>query len=189
MPTSPARIRWHLLPFTPILSFMKPSSITHPAFLWHPSSSPSPACGKTHTGTAQTLFGTMLLVWTDDFLLEAGFGKPNHNLPPCPTAPRLADLIVSHSPLPLRPLAIGTPFQLQVWQALTLIPYGTTTSYREIALTIGSPKASRAVGSAIGANRLALLIPCHRVIRSNGDLGGFGWGLPTKQKILTHEHP
>lgn len=84
--------------------------------------------------------------------------------------------------LPLRPS--GTTFQEAVWQALLTIPYGDTRSYGDIAQQIGKPKAVRAVGTANGANPIALLVPCHRVIGANGSLTGFGGGLPTKQFLL-----
>jgi len=81
----------------------------------------------------------------------------------------------------------GTPFQKEVWSQLRKIPYGQTRSYKEIAQAIGHPKAVRAVGNANGSNRLPLIIPCHRVIESNGRLGGFGHGLQTKRQLLDFE--
>ena len=81
----------------------------------------------------------------------------------------------------------GTPFQKKVWKALQAIPYGETISYGELARRVGAPKASRAVGSANGCNRIPIVIPCHRVIASDGTLGGFGGGLPTKQILLDLE--
>ena len=81
----------------------------------------------------------------------------------------------------------GTPFQLQVWHALTRIPYGETRSYAEIAREIGHPSAVRAVGAANGANPVAIIVPCHRVIGSNGALTGYGGGLPTKAWLLALE--
>lgn len=87
--------------------------------------------------------------------------------------------------LALRPH--GTDFQLSVWDELTRIPYGETISYVELARRIGKPKASRAVGAANGANPLALIVPCHRVIGANGTLTGYGGGLPTKRYLLDHE--
>lgn len=81
----------------------------------------------------------------------------------------------------------GTPFQLRVWHALSDIPYGTTTSYGELARRIGQPQAVRAVGLANGANPLAIVVPCHRVIGSNGSLTGYGGGLPLKQRLLALE--
>lgn len=87
--------------------------------------------------------------------------------------------------LPLAPE--GTPFQLQVWERLVEIPYGETISYGTLAGRVGNPAASRAVGLANGRNPIAIVIPCHRVIGSNGTLTGYGGGLPTKQKLLALE--
>jgi methylated-DNA-[protein]-cysteine S-methyltransferase len=81
----------------------------------------------------------------------------------------------------------GTPFQLDVWQRLCDIPYGKTISYGELAGRIGNPKASRAVGLANGSNPIPIVIPCHRVIGSNGKLTGYGGGLPIKEKLLALE--
>jgi len=87
--------------------------------------------------------------------------------------------------LPLAPA--GTAFQRAVWRQLQGIPYGETISYGELARRVGNPKASRAVGSANGANPLPIVIPCHRVIAGDGSLGGFGGGLPAKQTLLALE--
>ncbi len=87
--------------------------------------------------------------------------------------------------LPLAPQ--GTPFQLKVWKTLAQIPYGATWSYSQLAARVGSPKAVRAVGSANGRNPLPIVLPCHRVIGSDGSLTGFGGGLPLKQFLLEHE--
>ena len=81
----------------------------------------------------------------------------------------------------------GTPFQRQVWQALREIPLGTTTSYGELAKRIGRPKAVRAVGLANGSNPVGVIVPCHRVIGSNGSLTGYGGGLNRKRWLLEHE--
>jgi methylated-DNA-[protein]-cysteine S-methyltransferase len=87
--------------------------------------------------------------------------------------------------LPLAPE--GTPFQLKVWKRLCQIPYGETISYGQLAHRIGNPKASRAVGLANGANPIPIVIPCHRVIGSDGKLTGYGGGLPIKEKLLALE--
>ena len=87
-------------------------------------------------------------------------------------------------PLDLR----ATAFQLRAYKALDEIPYGETRTYADQARAIGQPGASRAVGSANGANPLALVIPCHRVVGSGGHLGGYGGGLPMKEKLLALEH-
>jgi methylated-DNA-[protein]-cysteine S-methyltransferase len=81
----------------------------------------------------------------------------------------------------------GTQFQLEVWRRLCDIPYGETISYGELAGRIGNPKASRAVGLANGSNPIPIVIPCHRVIGSNGKLTGYGGGLPIKEKLLALE--
>jgi O-6-methylguanine DNA methyltransferase len=81
----------------------------------------------------------------------------------------------------------GTPFQVAVWEMLYRIPYGEVRSYAEIARAIGHPKAVRAVGAANGANPIAIIVPCHRVIGSNGALTGYGGGLPTKAWLLALE--
>ncbi len=81
----------------------------------------------------------------------------------------------------------GTAFQVMVWEELFRIPYGETRTYREIAYTIGRPKAVRAVGAANGANPVAIIVPCHRVIGSDGTLTGYGGGLPTKAWLLSQE--
>jgi methylated-DNA-[protein]-cysteine S-methyltransferase len=81
----------------------------------------------------------------------------------------------------------GTAFQLRVWRALLEIPYGETRSYSQIAAAIGAPRAVRAVGAANGANPIAIVVPCHRVIGSGGGLTGYGGGLPLKRRLLELE--
>lgn len=81
----------------------------------------------------------------------------------------------------------GTVFQQRVWQALQTIQPGETTSYSDLAQRIGSPKAARAVASACAANVLAVVIPCHRVVRNNGDLSGYRWGVERKRALLELE--
>ena len=86
-------------------------------------------------------------------------------------------------PLDLR----GTPFQKTVWEAVAAVPFGQTVTYGQIAAQIGKPKAARAVWAASGANPLPIVVPCHRVIGSNGDLCGYGGGLPIKRALLDLE--
>ncbi len=81
----------------------------------------------------------------------------------------------------------GTPFQRKVWAALIKIPYGETRSYRDVARAIGHPKAFRAVGNANGTNPIPIIVPCHRVIESNGGLGGYGQGIDVKKRLLDFE--
>lgn len=81
----------------------------------------------------------------------------------------------------------GTVFQRKVWEALRRIPRGETRTYRELARAVGAPDAVRAVGSACGANPVALVVPCHRAVRTDGGLGGYAWGLARKKKLLALE--
>lgn len=101
----------------------------------------------------------------------------------------LVDQLFKHdAQLDTLELAIaGTPFQEAVWQALLAITAGTTTTYEAIAQQIGRPTAVRAVASAIGANNIAWLIPCHRVVRKDGGLGGYRWGITHKHHMLAFE--
>jgi methylated-DNA-[protein]-cysteine S-methyltransferase len=87
--------------------------------------------------------------------------------------------------LPLR--MTGSPFQQRVWAELRRVPYGQTRSYGQLALTIGSPTASRAVGLANGRNPISIIVPCHRIVGSTGRLTGYGGGLQRKQQLLDHE--
>lgn len=107
------------------------------------------------------------------------------------TARSLADIITTlPTTAPKQPLALhvsGTNFQLAIWRALLRIPSGTAVSYADIAKATGSAKAVRAAGTAIGANPVALLIPCHRVIQQSGALGGYRWGTTRKLAIQTWE--
>lgn len=91
--------------------------------------------------------------------------------------------LVSVLPLDLK----GSDLQLQVWQALLQVPKGQLVSYSELAHQIGRPQAVRAVASACAANPVALLVPCHRVVRKDGGLGGYRWGLELKRYLLTQE--
>lgn len=82
---------------------------------------------------------------------------------------------------------MGSPFQNLVWDELVRIPYGQTRSYADQALAIGKPSAYRAVANANGANQLAVIIPCHRIINANGELGGYGGGIARKKWLINHE--
>ena len=85
-------------------------------------------------------------------------------------------------------LVVGSEFQKNVWRALMKVPYGTTSSYLQLARNINNEKAVRAVASANGANAISLMIPCHRIIGSNGELVGYGGGLPVKKRLLKLEN-
>jgi methylated-DNA-[protein]-cysteine S-methyltransferase len=92
---------------------------------------------------------------------------------------------VSFSDIPLA--SRGTPFQQQVWQQLRCLPYGVSTTYGQIAHALNRPKASRAVGAAIGANPWMIVLPCHRVLGGQAQLTGYHWGIPIKQQLLQLE--
>lgn len=115
--------------------------------------------------------------------------NPDDNYPPIrETARQLAEYFAGarrafELPLDLR----GTPFQLRVWNALLRIPYGETRTYGQLAALAGHPGAARAVGAANGANPIAIIVPCHRVVASGGGLGGYGGGLDCKRFLLALE--
>jgi AraC family transcriptional regulator, regulatory protein of adaptative response / methylated-DNA-[protein]-cysteine methyltransferase len=104
-------------------------------------------------------------------------------------AQAIVDYLSGKTPFPGDlPLDVsGTPFQRRVWDQLRVIPAGETRSYEEIARRIGRPQAARAVGIAIGANPVSILIPCHRAVRKGGALGGYRWGLECKRRLLEME--
>lgn len=145
--------------------------------------------------------GMLLVGATEKGICYLGLGKeasiarrfPNATLKHAPQAlaPLLTriftviDGLASASSLPLD--MQGTPFQRMVWQQLLAIPYGETRSYIAIARTLGKPNAARAVGTACGANPVALIVPCHRVTASDGGLGGFAYGLKAKKRLLAWE--
>jgi AraC family transcriptional regulator, regulatory protein of adaptative response / methylated-DNA-[protein]-cysteine methyltransferase len=102
---------------------------------------------------------------------------------------KILNLITGTESDPDLPLDIrGTAFQQQVWQALQKIPYGAIRTYTDIAQDLGKPKAVRAIANACGANPVALIIPCHRVVRNDGSLGGYRWGIERKQKLIEQEN-
>jgi AraC family transcriptional regulator of adaptative response/methylated-DNA-[protein]-cysteine methyltransferase len=101
---------------------------------------------------------------------------------------KILAFIAGEASLARIPLDIrGTVFQRRVWEALRRIPRGETRSYGDVARAIGQPRAVRAVGSACGANPVALVVPCHRAVRSDGGLGGYAWGISRKQRLLELE--
>lgn len=88
---------------------------------------------------------------------------------------------------PLRIVMIGTDFEVRVWQALLEIPMGRAVTYSDLARRIGAPKAHRAVGTAVGRNPISFVVPCHRVRRKDGDIGGYHWGVTRKRAIIGWE--
>ena len=153
-------------------------------------------------GTVNTSLGSVLVAATDKGLCRISFGEGEADLRArfpharlCPADAAL-DVMAGHVAAlvedPRADVALptdvqGTAFQQAVWAALRAIPPGETRSYGEIAAATGRPGAVRAAGSACGDNRLAVLIPCHRVLRSDGALGGYAWGLERKQALLARE--
>jgi len=114
---------------------------------------------------------------------NASFAEDPERLRPWVLAAFGMDPSQNRAPLYL----IGAPFQIKVWEALLHLPEGQVTTYGAIAQAIGSPKAVRAVGTAVGRNPIGYLIPCHRVLRKSGALGGYHWGLPIKRAMLGYE--
>lgn len=151
---------------------------------------------------ADTSLGPMLVAATDKGVCRLSFAEDRNELEKrFPNAElieggaefskMLADVVAAveqpghapHIPLDVK----GTAFQEAVWEQLRQIPPGETRSYAEIAAAAGNPKAVRAAGSANGANSVAVLIPCHRVVRSDGSLGGYAYGTEIKQELLKRE--
>ncbi len=147
----------------------------------------------------ETPIGRLMLVGTERGLLQIEFATGKTRRGPQPqwrrddgclpeAAAQLRDYFAGRRrdfDLPLEPR--GTAFQLRTWRALCDIPYGATTTYAALARTIGSPKAVRAVGAANGRNPLPIVVPCHRVIGSDGSLTGFGGGTDVKRTLLQLE--
>ena len=142
--------------------------------------------------------GVCLLEFTDRRMLEAQFAtlRQRFGLPIVPGESehleRLRSELAEYFAGTRREFTVplvfpGTPFERQVWSELLRIPYGETRSYSDLALTVGKPGASRAVGSANGRNRIAIVIPCHRVVNAGGQLGGYGGGLWRKRILLDLE--
>lgn len=156
-------------------------------------------------GEAPTPFGNALIAWTQRGICHLGFveGEASANAVdglkqdwPGTTfvhdrqrALQLAATIFHANPSaqPLHLLLRGTNFQIKVWEALISVEPGEMVSYSQLAKMVGAPKASRSVGTAIGKNNIALLIPCHRVIRETGEIGGYRWGPDRKAALLARE--
>ncbi len=152
--------------------------------------------------TLDSPLGPLLLGATDKGLAVLWFVDPQYhaqNTLDAPEDPRqrwlaaaaqeLQDYWSGQVPTRFRvPLDLhGTPFQLAVWRALRDVKPGHTRTYGEIARQVGAPQASRAAGAAIGRNPVAIIVPCHRIVGSNGSLTGFASGLPRKEHLLQHE--
>lgn len=143
--------------------------------------------------TMATRHGICAIGFTDETGEEAALADLQDRWPAAeyrhdaaPIAPLAAAAFRADGPLPPLHL-IGAPFQLRVWKVLLRIPRGEVTTYSAIADAIGRPAASRAVGTAVGRNPVSLLVPCHRVLRRNGAMGGYHWGLSRKRAMLARE--
>lgn len=152
--------------------------------------------------TVGTSLGQILVAATDEGICRIAFEQDTAGLQKCHPAARIvpdagsliawghavADAVENPANMPDLPLHLtGTDFQMAVWKQLRAIPTGETRSYADIARALGKPKSARAVGAANGANRIAVLIPCHRVLRSDGSLGGYAYGLHIKNMLLKRE--
>lgn len=159
-------------------------------------------------GTADSAMGRVLVAATEQGICAVSIGEDDGSLAESLRAeysratirrdddavrPWLNSVLASlqdRKPLPALPLDVqGTPFQREVWQTLQQIPAGERRTYGEVAASLGKPRAARAVASACAANPAALVIPCHRVVRGDGDLGGYRWGAERKQALLVSEQP
>jgi AraC family transcriptional regulator of adaptative response/methylated-DNA-[protein]-cysteine methyltransferase len=161
-----------------------------------------------HYGRGQTLVGEAVLCWTakgicalrllDDRGLAAALKEiqqqfPKWDLQEQPTGVRAKFQQVDDwlagtvQPKQLELDLHGTPFQQRVWREMLKVPHGQTWSYTELARRVGKPNAVRAAASACARNPVGLLVPCHRIVRQDGSLGGYYWGLEKKQYLLEHE--
>jgi AraC family transcriptional regulator of adaptative response/methylated-DNA-[protein]-cysteine methyltransferase len=155
-------------------------------------------------GFGESLFGYTLVAWTSrgiSFLgfcdesgadhsllsLKAQWGNANFMEDPSAAQHWLDKIFDRHEGEPIELWLRGSPFQLKVWQALLAIPAGTHATYGQLAKHVGHPGAARAVGTAIGSNPVAWIIPCHRVIRQAGETGGYRWGSLTKKALIGFE--
>jgi AraC family transcriptional regulator of adaptative response/methylated-DNA-[protein]-cysteine methyltransferase len=141
-------------------------------------------CGLTfHDGNRRAALKDLAARWPNATIVE----QPRATAPFASKIFKALEIRDPEGLVPLGLLVRGTNFQVKVWRALLQIPTGSVATYEDIATSIGSPGAVRAVGTAIGRNPVAFLIPCHRVIRSTGALGGYRWGLPRKRAMLAWE--
>ncbi len=183
----------------------------HDLFIHHEALSPgeykAKGAGLTiHYGFHESQFGRALIMVTDRGICGLGFSDGDdvfalqdmvrrwplaiYSQDESVTAlfaVRVFDPVRWQSDLPLKIVMIGTDFQVRVWQALLDVPMGKARRYGDLAKAVGSPKGSRAVGAAVGANPLSFVVPCHRAVGSTGALTGYHWGLTRKRAILGWE--
>lgn len=159
-------------------------------------------------GTAPSPFGTAVVTMTDYGISGIGFADEETTIEEAfadlarrwpmarftrndqRVAPEVAKIFTPEkwsAEQPVKLVLIGTDFEVKVWQTLLKIPFGQAATYSAVAQSIGKPKASRAVGAAVGRNPISFVIPCHRVVGSTGELTGYHWGVPRKRAILGWE--
>ena len=141
-------------------------------------------------GFADSPFGEVLIVCDQHALYRCDFARSDalpSNWQPHPDLARHYATQLGQAAFEVTLHPVGTPFQQRVWQALQQIPFGQTRSYSQIAEAIEQPNAVRAVASAIARNPISWFIPCHRVIRADGTLGGYAWGIERKHAMLSWE--
>lgn len=188
------------------------SSRLHDLFVTHEAMTPGDyrnrgAGLKIAYGFHPSPFGQVLVMATDKGLAGLGFADPGGEeealtdmcdrwpaaqfVPDQDATAMYADRVFDpdkwQQDQPLNVVMIGTDFEIRVWQTLLRIPMGQATTYSDIATSIGKPKASRAVGTAVGRNPISFVVPCHRVLAKGGKLGGYHWGLTRKRAILGWE--
>jgi methylated-DNA-[protein]-cysteine S-methyltransferase len=151
---------------------------------------------QTYTGYFESPIGLLRVVCSEKALLSLDFvdQRGQQNTTSCALLEESLTQLKAYFDGNLKQFSLpvepdGTPFQKGVWHALQKVKFGATTSYGAIAQSIGNPKSVRAVGAANGSNPIAIVIPCHRIIGSNGKLTGYGGGLWRKEWLLSHEQP
>ena len=154
------------------------------------------ASGLLHRAVAETALGRFAMAASESGLcslvllgnrVDSQHGDPAH--PHVAAARAALESYCAGDPAPYRGALDlrGTEFQLQVWRRLLAIPFGAQVTYGEIARDLGVPEDARAVGAAVAANPIAILVPCHRVVGAGGTLRGYAWGLDLKRSLLAHE--
>lgn len=149
---------------------------------------------RTYTACCETDIGWVVITGTENEILSAGFfdDKPDIDREPPDYLKACLKQIDEYFKGERKTFTVqvrlkGTDFQKRVWNELMKIPHGAQVSYKDIAASLGNENACRAVGNANGKNPVVVIVPCHRVIESNGKLGGYGGGLWRKEWLLTHE--
>lgn len=148
----------------------------------------------------ETPFGMCLTVWSDGVICDLSFSESMQDKAIAELQERWKGVVLKQAKTPHYinfnyPATLsghdiiltGTPFQIKVWRALCDTKMGQTESYSQLAVRIGAPSSVRAAASAVASNKIAILVPCHRIIRSNGNISGFRWGTEMKRQLLEWE--